>query len=46
MYSTNMTRNNYAIEWAYYASSIGKPDLCGYCAAEGFQQDNDLMKKY
>jgi hypothetical protein len=34
------------IEWAYYASSIGKPDLCCYCAAEGIQQDNDLMKKY
>jgi hypothetical protein len=35
-----------SIEWAYYASSIGKPDLCCYCAAEGIQQDNDLMKKY
>jgi hypothetical protein len=34
------------IEWAYYASSIGNPDLCCYCAAEGIQQDNDLMKKY
>jgi hypothetical protein len=34
------------IEWPYYASSIGKPDLCCYCAAEGIQQDNDLMKKY
>jgi hypothetical protein len=27
------------IEWAYYASGIGKPDLCCYCAAEGIQQD-------
>jgi hypothetical protein len=35
-----------SIEWAYYASSIGNPDLCCYCAAEGMQQDNDLMKKY
>jgi hypothetical protein len=37
------------IEWAIYmlhGSSIGKPDLCCYCAAEGIQQDNDLMKKY
>ena len=34
------------IEWAYYASGIGKPDLCCYCAAEGIQQDNDLKKKY
>ena len=34
------------IEWAYYASGIEKPDLCCYCAAEGIQQDNDLMKKY
>jgi hypothetical protein len=33
-------------EWVYYASSIGKPDLCCYCAAEGIPQDNDLMKKY
>jgi hypothetical protein len=30
----------------YYASGIGKPDLCCYCAAEGIQQDNDLKKKY
>ena len=30
------------IEWAYYASGIGKPDMCCYCAAEGIQQDNDL----
>jgi hypothetical protein len=30
------------IEWAYYASGIGKPDLCCYCSAEGIQQDNDL----
>jgi hypothetical protein len=29
-----------------YASGIGKPDLCCYCAAEGIQQDNDLKKKY
>jgi hypothetical protein len=29
-------------EWAYYASGIGKPDMCCYCAAEGIQQDNDL----
>ena len=34
------------IEWAYYASGIGKPDVCCYCAAEGIQQDNDLKKKY
>jgi hypothetical protein len=34
------------IEWVYYASGIGKPDLCCYCAAEGIQQDNDLKKKY
>jgi hypothetical protein len=33
------------IEWVYYASDIGKPDLCCYCAAEGIQQDNDLKKK-
>jgi hypothetical protein len=29
------------IEWAYYASSIGKPNVCCYCAAEGIQQDNE-----
>ena len=34
------------IEWAHYASGIGKPDLCCYYAAEGIQQDNDLKKKY
>jgi predicted CDP-diglyceride synthetase/phosphatidate cytidylyltransferase len=33
------------IEWAYYASGIGKPDLCCYCAAEGILQDNDLKNK-
>jgi hypothetical protein len=29
-----------------YASGIGKPDLCCYCAAEGIQQqqDNDLRR--
>jgi hypothetical protein len=31
------------IKWAYYASGIGKPDLCCYCAAEGIQQNNDLI---
>jgi hypothetical protein len=34
------------IKWAYYASGIGKPILCCYCAAERIQHNNDLKKKY
>ena len=34
------------IKWAYYASGVGKLDLCCYCAAEGIQRDKDLKKKH
>ena len=34
------------IEWAYYASSIGKQDTCCHCGKKGAKKDEDLLKKY
>lgn len=34
------------IEFAFYASNIGRVDLCAYCASPETNKDQELLKKF
>ena len=34
------------IEFAYYASAIGRKGKCCYCGADGGEKEKDLLKKH
>jgi len=50
MYKNVMCRTSIAcgspVEMQYYASNLGRIDICCFCVAENCSDDNDLKKKY
>jgi hypothetical protein len=34
------------VEFPYYASNIGRPDICAHCAEPEAQRNPELLKKF
>lgn len=34
------------VEWAYYAATNTRKDICCYCAEENTERDKELLKEY
>ena len=34
------------VEFPYYASGVGRPNICAHCASEGAERDRETLKHY